>query len=68
MTAMAAHRRPRSGRSPGTRDLVRVALRLDRFRTIDLGASSIGLIVLASMSALNTGLRDARGAAGARAR
>jgi len=54
MTAVAAPPVDvRSGALSGTRDLVRVALRLDRSRTI-IWAVSMGLIVLASMNALNT--------------
>lgn len=57
MTAVAAHHvhapAARSGPLSGTRGLVRVALRLDRFRTI-LWAVSIGLIVWVSIDALNT--------------
>ncbi|WP_028046115.1 ABC transporter permease [Cellulomonas sp. URHE0023] len=56
MTALAdapSRVEPRSGALSGTRALVRVALRLDRFRTI-IWAASVGLLVLMSMNALNT--------------
>lgn len=53
VTAQHVHATVRSGPVSGTRALVRVALRLDRFRTI-VWALSIGLIVLASIGALNS--------------
>ena len=56
----------RAPSSSGTRGLVRVALRLDRWRTIDLGGRVAGLTQV-SVSALIAGLLDARVAGRARA-
>ncbi|WP_426594108.1 ABC transporter permease [Cellulomonas sp. McL0617] len=53
MTAVALPATFRSGPASGTGGLVRVALRLDRFRTI-VWALSVSVIVLGALSALNT--------------